>query len=893
MQIGDVLGDRFDIERLAGSGGMGDVYLARDRMTGQPVALKVLNRVEEDFLVRFEREGRILSQIEHPYVVHYVAHGVSRTGEPWIAMEWLDGEDLAARLSRERLRREDALTVVRCVADAIGSLHARGLVHRDIKPGNIFLLHGRFDQCRLLDLGIIRNTVSTRLTETGVLLGTVAYMAPEQARGESNVDARADVFALGCVLFECLTGSPPFGSNNAMAILTRILFENAPRLSSRLPHVHPQLDEFVASMLSKRAAERPPHGGAVAQALRELLALTDIDASASVSPNTSRPTALTSQERTTVALILIEQPRITEVERLGHSTTLAAGSDSGIYKEVERFGGQLEQLLDGSIAILLKTTSVATDLAAQAARCALALRRHALGKTIAVALGRGDVSTARKQPMGVTIERAAELVTAKPNAELRPHATPIVVDRACAGLLDGRFDVREIDSIFFLVEEHPLAQGTRMLLGKVPPCVGRERDLRMLEQLFDECVGDEVPQAVLLTAPAGVGKSCLAHEFMKSVRHREEGVFIWMGRADSLQAGSALGALGSVLRDALGLRQADALDEPPPRFAAALSDVVPESDHRRLCNFMGEIVGVPSADDNHVQLQAARNDAQLMGEQMLAAFIDFLRHASARHPVLIVLDDLHWGDRPTTHYLDTALRCLDHAPLFILGIARPEVHDVFPHLWSDRNVHEMRLRGLNRRAIERLVHHALGDQVEADVLERLATVSEGNAFYLEELIRTAADARREAWPESLVAMVQSRLNAFNDESRRTLRAASIFGETFSAQAVCALLDNHDVADMRMRLDLFVEREILVKRDSSRFSDAYAFRHALLREGAYSMLTHEDRTLGHRLAGQWLEKHGESDSLLLAEHAAKGGDCPRALHFPLVHSPMSAVSRGGF
>src|SRR5262249_16842100 len=156
----------------------------------------------------------------------------------------------------------DSLALALSVADALGALHARGIVHRDLKPSNIFLVEGRIDRIKLLDFGLARSEASTGITAPGTMLGTVAYMAPEQARGRSQPGARGDIFALGCVLFECLTAEQAFSASHAIAILTRILFEETPRLGDKMPFVPDALGSLVARMLSKDPEQRPRDGQA-------------------------------------------------------------------------------------------------------------------------------------------------------------------------------------------------------------------------------------------------------------------------------------------------------------------------------------------------------------------------------------------------------------------------------------------------------------------------------------------------------------------------------------------------------------------------------------------------------------------------------------------------------
>src|SRR5260221_5572751 len=222
MRIGEVLAGRFVSERPAGSGGMGSVFLATDSDGGCVVAVKVMDDAAD--VERFRREVRVLSEMSHPAIVRYVTHGRSETGEHFLVMEWLEGEDLAQRLAKGGLTVEESIAVLQRAAAGLAAAHARGVVHRDVKPSNLLLVDGDARRTKVLDFGIARQTAQTQtVTQSGTLLGTVGYMAPEQARGEPFIDARADVFALGCVLFEGLTGRPAFIGRHAVAVLGKVL----------------------------------------------------------------------------------------------------------------------------------------------------------------------------------------------------------------------------------------------------------------------------------------------------------------------------------------------------------------------------------------------------------------------------------------------------------------------------------------------------------------------------------------------------------------------------------------------------------------------------------------------------------------------------------------------
>src|SRR5262249_50852332 len=161
-----------------------------------------------------------------PGIVRYVAQGKTAREQAYLALEWLEGETLAERLHRSELTPADALTLFRRVAEALAAVHALGVVHRDVKPSNIFLSRGSVDRAKLIDFGIARfDGAASPITHSGVVVGSPGYLAPEQARGEKDIDARADVFSLGCVLVRCLTGRDVFVGGDLLAVLMKTALE--------------------------------------------------------------------------------------------------------------------------------------------------------------------------------------------------------------------------------------------------------------------------------------------------------------------------------------------------------------------------------------------------------------------------------------------------------------------------------------------------------------------------------------------------------------------------------------------------------------------------------------------------------------------------------------------
>jgi tetratricopeptide (TPR) repeat protein len=855
MKPGTVVRGRFAIERHAGSGAMGAVYRAIDRLTGEPVALKVLLDASSDARAdRLAREAEALAELSHPHIVRYVDHGVLEGGRAYLAMEWLEGETLSARLAAKGLTIAETVALGSGVAAALAAAHARGIVHRDVKPSNLLLVGGDPARVKVLDFGIAHlRAGARRLTATGEMLGTPGYMAPEQARGESTLDARSDVFALGAVLFECLTGRPAFEGDGAMMVLLKVVLEEPPRVGSLRPEVSRALDELVMRMLDKSPAARPANGDAV---LAELCAITPSDDLAP--PSLRDAPTITAFERRVLCLALARPLP-------GGGLPARAGA---LREAAARWGGELDLLADGSLIAAFSSAGAATDQAARAARAALEISRALPGVPIALVTGHGEAHA--RWAMGELIDRGVRMIA-------RAAMGGVRIDEVTLGLLGAAFDVRgdagDPGGLSLAGERADPGTG-RTLLGKVTPFVGRDREIGMLAGLIQECAAEPVAQAAIVLGAAGLGKSRLRHELGRRARDVLPGLEVWIGRGDPMSAGSPFGMLGQAVRRAAGVIDGEPLEVRRTKLRARVGRHVAAREVPRVAEFIAELAGLPCPDEPGPELYAARQSPILMGDQIRRALVDLLEAELAQHPVLLVLEDLHWGDRPSVDLVDFALRNLADRPLFVLALGRPEVTSLFPRLWEERRAHVIRLGELSKKASLELVRVALGDRVSDEAAASIVDRAAGNAFYLEELIRAAeGGAQAGEFPATVLAMVEARLEALDPEDRRVLRAASVFGTTFSRGGVAALL-GHLATKIALaeRLESLVRRELLVASRRPRFpgEDDFVFRHALVREAAYGMLTDRDRVAGHRAAGEWLERAGETDAIVLAEHFDRGG-----------------------
>jgi len=264
-RIGTVVGGRYRIDKIIGSGGMGSVFAGAHTWTERQVAVKILHpdlaAVDEASVKRFFREAKASARLKHPNVVDILDMGETRDGVPFIVLELLDGESLAARLENGALDPDEALRVLLPVMDALERAHELGMVHRDIKPDNIFIAvdgSGRTVP-KLLDFGITKlvDGQDSFATATGVLVGTPFYMSPEQAVAPKTVDARTDVWAIGVVFYEALTGVLPFEADLPISVIGKVIADDPVHLSEAAPWVPEPIIACIHRALAKDKAERP------------------------------------------------------------------------------------------------------------------------------------------------------------------------------------------------------------------------------------------------------------------------------------------------------------------------------------------------------------------------------------------------------------------------------------------------------------------------------------------------------------------------------------------------------------------------------------------------------------------------------------------------------------
>jgi len=834
------LDGRYQVEHQVGAGSSGIVYRAFDLKEGRQVALKILTADQEEGSQdnSATREAELLAGLNHPGIVRIWDAGTLRDlGRPYLCMEWLEGLDLATHQRNAPLGMRQATALGVLLARALACAHDGGLLHRDIKPANILLrrrgsggdLVPELDfEPVLIDFGVAaRAGYSDRA-------GTLAYMSPEQARGDSAIDHRSDLYSLGATLFELLVGHPPHQGASAIATLARLATTPAARMSTFKPNLPSSLDDAIDGLLQTDPDNRPDSARTLEKSLLDSLA----EAS-----RVSWPAEEMSVRTSTSGSRLV--------------TTLVALGFSD--REGQR-AAVTALRAEGAMAVPLGKDAIVAHLGVERAtggEAQVALRMgHQLaaqGAAVGVASGRARLAPGATgvHPVGEVVDRAASLARTAGPAQTISDATTSELGR-------GRYDFRmRSDGAAIVGERVSRPAGDR---SGGAPFVGREAELAQILAAHQRALNDRSSLVVSLTGPPGIGKTRLQKEAVARIASRSDASRVLVRRSEAYGRRHVLGTAADILRGLVGVRKAARLDEAEAALVdhfgpQTLSDL--STDQRRLLAQLLADDRIPSDADSK-----ASRDA------LWIAMTDLVLRVLSDESLVLVMEDLQWADSESIAWLDHLVGRSARHPLVLVACVRPHFWQDEPARFTQRGHIRIDLRPISHKAVRTIAEAMLGDRASRDSVDDIVARAGGSPLFAEELARLTAAGKPRANAPTIEAAIQASLDATPPTCRDAVARLSVFGQSCFEESLPALGLVDPPADLMQQL---IGQEILVQQNASRFPETaeYLFKHALVRDVAYASLDEEHKRDLHLRAGRWLSMLGE-DAATVAGHLDLGG-----------------------
>ncbi|HEV8480887.1 MAG TPA: protein kinase, partial [Candidatus Eisenbacteria bacterium] len=904
--------------------------------------------------------------LEHPHLLPvYDFDGDHEP--PYIVMRYLEGGTLKQVMEHGHLPHEELLFLLGQVSAALDYAHRQGVVHRDLKPSNVMI--DREGNAFVTDFGIARSASGDQqnLTDPGNLVGTPAYMSPEQARGQSDVDSAADLYALGVMVFEMLTGSVPFTHESSLGVLMAHLNEPAPNATERNGKLPQAVDRVLATALAKEKAARYPKAETFVaeltkalkvkssssptklQALTQTISIDQLKAyeakakkGKKETPSSTTPTEI--QRQMTAVYVDVTELASALYDSGSDAETVRARMDPlwARFDEIVREQGGVIQSRAEDVGLALWGRSrISEDDAERAIRAALFMREITMAEarkvfgaewepteenslpfsagitTGPVLLERSDES-GTYTASGATITLAMRMKEGAPaGAILIEHDTFIQV-RGVFTIhsygplrIRGRRDPIEVYTVMH-VKPRAFRLKSRGIEGVETRMIGRENELRVLQEAFTLTIEDGETQVVTVVGEAGVGKSRLLFEFQNWSELLEQ-VF-WLFEARATQP-SMLQPY-SLTRDLFSFRfqilDSDTLDVVHRKVVDGVAGFLgPGSEPK--AELMGQLVGFNFSE--YPVVVEALKDGEAFRKRALEYLGEFFYAACQKSPVMIHIEDLHWADDRSLDLINNLVRENVKLPLFMVCMSRPSLYERRPQWGEGQRFHErVELEPLSQLSSRRLVRELLKKMAEVppELRDLVVERADGNPFYIEELIKALIDdgvilKGEEQWtvdrtrlstvriPPTLTGVLQSRLDALPLALQQLLQRVSVVGRIFWDAAAIHLSRESELDDDEIRnmLEELRQREMILRREESSLAGTveYVFRHAILRDVTYETLVPRQRRSLHRGVGDWLLEMGGDRSgeitLLVAEHYERAGE-PALAAEQLLHAGEGAL-----
>jgi serine/threonine protein kinase/predicted ATPase len=928
---------RYQVRRAVGAGGFGAVYLAHDTELDRPVAIKVLHAGSGRSQAESERllqEARRLARLRHSGLVTVHDVGVHE-GRVYVVSDYVDGPDLGRWLKDNRPAWPEAARIAAALADALAHAHARLIVHRDVKPANILLTADRAPI--LVDFGLALDEAQAGGEEKGIICGTPCYMSPEQAAGTAHrIDGRTDIYSLGVVLYELLTGRVPFEATNPLELLRQVRDDEPQPPRQLVRDIPPDLERACLKALAKRQQDRYTTAADFAEDLRRVLQTTPetpvsrqtpvetpVNESRAQAPTTPRPDTLTpsssrrrareAERRQVTVLVcgsnLFESEAYLGLDAEDQAKVLRAFQQA-CEQAVRRFDGTIVHSSEQGLLACFGYPVAYEDAAGRATRTGLNLlddlkalgeqlrREHKLGLNPWVGLHTGPALVEAKEDAVALVGEARNVAVrlgdvAAPGQIICSAATHRLIRGQfhCASL--GRHKLKGVAQPVELFQVQGVGEARSLIEAAEPagltPLTGRDHEISLLKDRWEQAQ-EGMGQVVLLTGAAGLGKSRLVYTLKEHVLGlMVEGdvdapVIEW--RCSPHFQNTGLYPVIDFQERALAFGR----EEPPQARFDRMVHHLEQYDLARpeVVPLWASLLSLPVPDRYPaLSLSPVRHR-----EETFRAILEWLHTRAARKPILFIVEDLHWVDASTVDLLGQFLAEALHDPVLTVLTFRPEFQTPWPARGHQTT---LALNRLTRRQVGEMMRKKTGGAPPEELVERVYDRAGGVPLFVEEFTKMLQESSvlgpvgeggthgqallGHEIPATLQDLVMARLDRMEGE-RDVAQLAAALGREFSYELL-ATVATVDELTLQAELAKLVQAEILYPKGRPPRC-TYTFKHALLEDALYNALVKGKRQQFHRRIAEALEARFAETTLtqpeLLAHHFTEAGLTEKAIGY---------------
>ncbi len=918
LTAGTIAG-KYKIREQLGKGGMGEVYEALDTRLKRTVAIKLLPPELTDDLnarERFVHEACTVSALDHPNICTIYEIDETKDGQMFIVMALYLGSTLKEKIKQGPLPSDEAIDILIQVAQGLAKAHSKGIIHMDIKPANLML--GDDLVVKIVDFGLAKLEGLERLTRTSEIMGTLAYMSPEQSIGE-GVDHRTDIWSLGTVFYELLTGQLPFPGDNEISMMNSILNKSPVPPTDLKEDIHRDTERIIFKCLRKKKDDRYKDASHL---LSDLIKLKKaLERKAEGIAEVKKKTALkkeTERRHATVLFVdisgyneLLEQMNVEEAASIINNCLEKFNSI------VQKYGGTITEIMENSMKVLFGVPIAIENAPKKAINAAIEMRSNLhlysqeknlkIPLDIHIGVNTGVVITGaigEDEKQRYTVK--GDTVTFASQLKDLPAKGKIYVGLSTYRYTKDDFEYNSLKPITLKGSTKPLpifellatkARIYRPRLGSermiFSEMVGRDKELDELKLHVLKVITGE-GSIVNVIGEAGLGKSRLIAELKRMEDLKK--VMLLEGHALSIGKNLSYHLIVDIIKNWVAITEEDSKTDVFQKLEKAINNIYPEGT-AEVFPFLATLMGMQLRGKHAERVKGIEGEA--LEKLILKSMRELMIKGAELRPIVCIIEDLHWADLSSIELLESLFRLGENHRILFINIFRPnyeETGDRILEFIKDRqgDIHsEVNLKPLDANQCKDLIQNLIRVRgIPTDIREAIVSRTEGNPFFIEEVVRSFIDdgvvqirdghfnvtkkIDSVVIPETIHEVLMARIDNLDEETRSLLKIASVIGRNFFYKILADVASS--IEDLDDRLEYLKQGQLILEQRRMEEIE-YLFKHALVQDVTYgSLLIKKRKELHLKIANSietvFSERLHEFYGML-ALHYSKGEDLDKA------------------